>query len=110
MDIAWLPFQFDHIISEKLHGPTSAANLALSCEHCNSHKGPLAAGHLEGKHVRLFHPRTDQWSEHFEWSGPFLVGKTDIGRVTIDVLMINRPDRVEVRRALIEEGIFPPQQ
>jgi hypothetical protein len=106
-DIAWLPFQIDHIISEKLHGPTVAANLALSCEPCNAHKGPLAAGYLDDRHVPLFHPRKDQWSDHFEWNGPELVGKTDVGKVTIDVLVINRPDRIEVRRALIEEGIFP---
>ena len=35
-DIALLPFQIDHVISQKLHGPTSADNLALSCERCNS--------------------------------------------------------------------------
>jgi len=26
-----LPFQLDHVIAAKHHGPTSAANLALSC-------------------------------------------------------------------------------
>lgn len=105
-DVAWLPFQIDHIISEKLHGPTTAGNLALTCEHCNSHKGPLATGYLDGKHVPLFHPRKDTWSDYFEWKGPVLIGKTDVGTVSIDVLLINRPDRVEVRRALIEEGVF----
>jgi 5-methylcytosine-specific restriction endonuclease McrA len=34
-DLALLPFQNDHVISQKLHGPTSAENLALSCERCN---------------------------------------------------------------------------
>jgi hypothetical protein len=28
---------------------TVAANLALSCERCNSHKGPNIAGYLEGQ-------------------------------------------------------------
>jgi hypothetical protein len=106
-EIAQLPFQIDHIISQKLHGPTVAENLALSCERCNSHKGPLAAGYLEGRHVPLFHPRKDRWSDHFEWHGPYLVGKTDVGKVTIDVLAINLPYRVTLRAALIEEGIFP---
>jgi hypothetical protein len=107
-DIAQLPFQIDHIISLKLHGSTVADNLALSCERCNSHKGPLAAGYLEGKHVPLFNPRKERWSDHFEWDGPYLVGKTDIGKVTVDVLEINLPYRVTLRAALIEEGIFPP--
>ncbi len=108
-EFAWLPFQIDHIISEKLHGPTTAENLAWSCEPCNSHKGPLAAGYLTGKHIPLFHPRQDRWSDHFQWNGPLLVGKTDCGLATIDVLVINRADRVEVRRALIAEGVFPPE-
>jgi hypothetical protein len=108
--VALLPFQIDHIISQKLHGETVADNLALSCERCNSHKGPLAAGYLQGKHVPLFHPRTDRWSDHFEWNGALLVGKTDIGNVTIDVLAINLPYLVAVRDALMQEGIFPPDE
>ncbi|MEX2121782.1 MAG: HNH endonuclease signature motif containing protein [Pirellulales bacterium] len=105
-DIALLPFQIDHIIPEKLHGPTVSENLALSCERCNSHKGALAAGYLEGKHVPLFHPRTDAWPDHFEWNGPYLVGKTDVGRVTIDVLAVNLSYRVALRAALMEEGSY----
>lgn len=106
-DFALLPFQIDHVISQKLHGPTIAENLALSCERCNSHKGPLAAGYLAGKHVPLFNPRTDRWLDHFEWNGPHLVGKTDVGRVTIDVLAINLPYRVALRASLMHEGVYP---
>jgi hypothetical protein len=58
--------------------------------------------------LRLFNPRRDCWSDHFAWNGPYLVGKTDIGTVTIDVLAINLQYRVAIRTALIEEGIFPP--
>jgi len=108
-DVALLPFQIDHIIAEKHGGATVAGNLALSCERCNSHKGPNIAGYLQGKHVPLFNPRTDRWSEHFEWNGPYLVGKTNVGKVTIDVLGINLPYRVALRAALIEEGILPPR-
>ena len=74
-NVALLPFQIDHIIAQKLHGQTVAENLALSCERCNSHKGPLAAGYFEGKHIPLFNPRKDVWSDHFEWNGPHFVGK-----------------------------------
>ncbi len=35
-DLAWLPFQVDHIIAEKHGGPTTEDNLALSCFYCNS--------------------------------------------------------------------------
>ena len=46
-DISQLPFQIDHIIPQKLRGPTVADNLALSCERRDSHKGPMAAGYHE---------------------------------------------------------------
>ena len=56
--------------------------------------------------VRLFHPRRDNWAEHFLWDGPQLKARTQIGRVTIAVLMINAPDVVAVRGALQDEGVF----
>ena len=105
-DIALLPFQIDHVISQKLHGPTVADNLAWSCERCNSHKGPLAAGYLGGKHIPLFNPRKDSWSDHFEWNGASLVGKTDVGKVTVDVLAINLSYRIALRSALMDEGLY----
>lgn len=98
-----LPFQIDHVISEQHGGATVAENLAWSCERCNSHKGPNIAGVFGGRLVRLFHPRRDRWAQHFEWDGPYLVGKTDIGRVTIAVLAINLPYRVALREILLEE-------
>src|SRR3990170_2463074 len=106
-EVALLPFQIDHIIAEKHGGLTIADNLALSCERCNSHKGPNIAGYLDGRHVPLFNPRQDQWVDHFEWEGPVLMGKTPVGKVTIEVLAINLPYRIALRTALIEEGIFP---
>ncbi len=108
--ISLLPFQLDHIIAEKHQGLTTAGNLAPSCERCNSHKGPNIAGYLHGKHVPLFNPRVDVWSDHFEWRGPVLVGKTPIGQVTIQVLAINLPYRIALRDAVIIEGIFPRQR
>lgn len=98
-----LPFQIDHVIPENHGGATVTENLALSCERCNSHKGPNVAGVLADRLVRLFHPRRDRWSQHFEWDGPYLVGKTGIGQVTIEVLAINLPYRVALREILLEE-------
>jgi hypothetical protein len=37
-----------------------------------------------------------------------VVGLTSVGRVTVMVLDLNNPDVVAVRRALIDEGCFPP--
>src|SRR5437762_406885 len=93
---AELPFQIDHIVARKHSGPTKAANLALACFRCNSHKGPNLSGidPLSSQVVRLFHPRQDRWAEHFEWNGPKLIGLTPPGRATIAVLHINRSDVV----------------
>ena len=98
------PFQVDHVIAEKHHGPTVEENLAWSCFYCNSFKGPNISGRDErtGAIVRLFHPRSDVWTEHFQWAGPVLIALTDVGRATIDVLRINDPDALEFRRLLLE--------
>jgi hypothetical protein len=55
----------------------------------------------------VFHPRTDNWADHFRWDGPELVGRTPIGEVTIAVLAINQPAAVAVREELMAEGVFP---
>jgi hypothetical protein len=106
------PFQVDHIIAEKHDGPTSLDNLAWTCLDCNSFKGPNLAGydHDEKQTIRLFHPRLDEWSDHFEWEGPTLRAKTAIGKVTIAVLRINLDYRVAVRNSLIREEEFPPRE
>jgi 5-methylcytosine-specific restriction endonuclease McrA len=105
-----LPLQIDHIIARKHSGPTRLENLALACFACNNHKGANIAGVDPDTHALtpLFHPRRDNWQEHFAWHGPELVGRTPVGRATIAVLAINLPRRVALRRALLEEGVFPP--
>lgn len=106
-----LPFQIDHILARKHGGLTTGQNLALACFPCNNHKGPNIAGRdrLTERIVPLFHPRRHRWRQHFLWDGPFLEGRTAIGRATIAVLEINLPHRVNLRQALIEENVFPPQ-
>jgi hypothetical protein len=94
-----------------LHSSTAGRlllRIPLACLHCNRHKGPNVAGKDQstGDLVRLFHPRQDQWTEHFEWAGAQLTGRTAIGRVTIYVLAINAPDFFAVRAALMEEAAF----
>jgi hypothetical protein len=108
--ISEFTFTIDHIIAQQHHGKTTYENLALSCPHDNFHKGPnIAALDPEtGRLTRLFNPRRQRWSTHFAWDGPLLVGKAAVGRTTLDVLNINHPDRVELRRLLIAAGLFPP--
>jgi hypothetical protein len=100
------PFQIDHVIARQHGGATSLENLALACIHCNRFKGPNVAGvdSDSGAVVRLFNPRCDLWIEHFVWNGPQLNALTQIGRVTIAVLLINDPEVVAMRKALAEEG------
>jgi hypothetical protein len=105
-----LPFEIDHIIARKHHGPTRASNLCLACFACNNHKSSNISGIDEKtkKIVPLFHPRRHKWHRHFRWDGPVLIGLTPSGRATIAVLEINVDYRVGFRRRLIEERVFPP--
>ncbi len=104
-----LPFHVDHIKARQHGGLAILENLAFACLHCNRHKGPNLAGAdpNTGELVRIFNPRMDQWTEHFEWIGSILAGRTAIGRVTIQVLAINDPDIVAVRETLSEEQALP---
>jgi hypothetical protein len=104
--------EIDHIIAQKHGGVTEIENLALACFHCNNHKGPNIAGidPTTGELLRLFNPREDRWTQHFQWQGADLLGRTSIGRVTVLVLAINARHRVAHRQALIEEGVFPPKR
>lgn len=106
-EVAELRFQVDHVLAEKHGGRTDPENLSWACFRCNSHKGPNLAGMDERtrKVTRLFNPRQDVWTEHFRWSGPKLLGKTAVGRVTVAVLCINRMDAVLLRRSLMAEGL-----
>jgi hypothetical protein len=102
-------FPIDHIVARQHGGQTILRNLALSCLHCNAHKGPNIAGiDPKGRKLtRLYNPRRHKWEKHFRRDGPRLVGRTAIGRTTVVVLSMNHPEAVEVRRALIEEGRLP---
>ena len=97
-----LPFQIDRIIAGQHHGETRLTNLALACPHCNRYKGPNIAGMdpLTGQIVRLFHPRTDRWADHFEFDDARMAGKTPVGRATVQVLAMNAEGPVQLRRLL----------
>jgi len=102
-----LPFQIDHIIARQHDGPSTLDNLALACFHCNRFKGPNIAG-FDGDSrlpIRLFHPRTDVWAEHFRYQDAWLIGLTPIGRVTVKVLAMNAEDLLLLRSELLQEGI-----
>jgi 5-methylcytosine-specific restriction endonuclease McrA len=95
-------FPIDHIRPRKHGGTDDESNLALCCAFCNLHKGSNLTGidPVTGKIEPLFDPRHEAWSDHFEWNGPILVGRTATGRATIAVMNINDPTRVKLRAAL----------
>ena len=78
----------------------------MACFHCNRFKGPNIAGidPASGELVRLFHPRTDLWTEHFRFDDARLLGLTPIGRATINVLAMNAEDLLLLRVEILQEG------
>lgn len=105
-------FAIEHIIPVDRGGKTTAHNLALSCQGCNSHKYiKTEANDPLTKHpVPLFNPRRQKWLEHFAWNRDFtlMVGLTPTGRATIVALHLNRPGVVNLRRLLYRAGKHPP--
>lgn len=103
-----LAHQVDHVIAEKHGGLTSAENLALSCQQCNSHKGSdIASLDPEtGDLTPLFNPREAGWDEVFALAEGVIVTWTASGRATIALLRLNEPERVEERRVLQVPGVL----
>jgi hypothetical protein len=89
----------EHIIPRKHGGSDELGNLALACVDCNLHKGPNLTGidPQTNEITELFHPRRQQWNDHFAWNGIFIVGLTAVGRTTIRVLEMNSDDQLELR-------------
>lgn len=89
----------EHIVPKKHLGTDDDSNLALACIDCNLHKGSNLTGidPLSGSIATLFHPRQQLWSNHFEWRGIHIVGKTAIGRATVQVLNMNSDDQLALR-------------
>ena len=100
-------FQIDHIIAEQHGGETALGNLAYACPHCNRHKGPNIAGldSQSGQLVRLFHPQTDDWIEHFRFVEAVVVGKTPVGRATVQLLAMNADEPLRFRMTLLQAGV-----
>ena len=94
-----LRFHTEHIIPRQHGGTDDAENLALACPDCNLLKGPNLTGidSGTGRVVRLFHPRRDNWTEHFTIEGALIVGRTPVGRVTVSLLRMNDEQRQRIR-------------
>ena len=105
-------FEVEHIHPLSLGGSTKFENLGLACPTCNRHKSNRVVGITdEGLESRLYHPHRDRWLDHFDWtiSGIFIVGLTDVGTATINLLRMNRPQLIEVRSLWVTVGKHPPK-
>ena len=105
------PFEVEHIIPISRQGANDAANLALACRCCNLRKGTRVSGTKPDRNteVRFFHPREDQWSEHFHVSieSGKITGTTSVGNVTVEYLEMNSSTQVTARQLWIRLGLFP---
>jgi hypothetical protein len=101
----------DHIVPQASAGGDEPENLALFCKSCNTWKGDHIFGIDPETRQRapLFNPRQDAWSEHFDFgAGNFrLLGRTPVGRATIDRLRMNTSYQIEARRYWVEAGLYP---
>lgn len=89
----------EHIRPIKHGGTDALENLCLACIDCNLHKGTNLTGiDPETDEITpLFHPRRDNWDEHFFWNSIHIAGRTAVGRATVRVLDLNDDDRLDLR-------------
>ncbi len=106
--VVFFVHQVDHIIAEKHGGLTDITNLALACIICNKYKGSdIASIDVESDDVvRLYHPRRDNWHEHFLLSAAKIMPLTAMGRVTVNLWQFNRVERIAERELLIKARLF----
>lgn len=106
---SYIGFEIDHIISLKHGGTNEINNLCWSCAFCNQFKGSdLGTILLPNQQIiRFFNPRTDKWTDHFEFSGSIILPKSKIGEATEKILKLNQVDRILEREALQSAGWFP---
>ena len=107
-------FEVDHIMPRAMGGQTTLDNLCYACPVCNNAKRSHITGQdpQTGRRVRLFNPRQQRWYRHFRWSddGGHALGKTVVGRATVEALAMNRPRMVHIRLLWAAMGLHPPSE
>jgi hypothetical protein len=107
----FIPHQPDHIIARKHRGRSTLDNLAYSCALCNKRKGSDVASFDEATDqvVPLFNPRRDVWAKHFRLAGALIEALSPTGRVTVQLLQLNRPYLLAERELLLRlNQLYPP--
>jgi hypothetical protein len=104
--------EIEHIMPKSAGGLDEEDNLWLACRPCNSYKGTQfqARDPMTKRNVKLFNPRKQKWSRHFEWinNGTHILGITATGRATVLALQLNNSYSVIVRKAWVSVGWHPP--
>jgi hypothetical protein len=108
------PFAIEHIKPFIFGGKTILSNLAYACQGCNGHKFTHTTGFDPITRIEfpLYNPRKQKWGDHFTWNDDFtlIIGKTPIGRATVELLQLNREGCINLRRALFAFGKHPPSE
>jgi hypothetical protein len=106
------PFSIEHIMPQFAGGNHELDNLAFACQGCNGRKYTSTTGidPISGELAPLYHPRRDNWADHFAWRDDYLylIGLTPTGRATIEKLALNRNGVVNLRRVLHTIQAHPP--
>jgi hypothetical protein len=93
-------------------GGDAIANLCLSCGNCNRSKASATAASdpETGELAPLFNPRTQLWSDHFQWAdeGHRILGITATGRATVVRFKMNREHMLRARHRWFLAGFHPP--
>jgi len=103
-----------HVEHVNPDGADDLENLCLACPTCNLSKARATSAPDPETNtvVPLFNPRTQVWSEHFEWTqnGTIVQGRTSGGRATAVRLRMNQPRIVEARSIWVLAGVHPPEE
>ncbi len=61
------PFSIEHIVPVNGGGGNEEENLAFACQGCNNYKYTKTStlDPVSGEMVPLYHPRMDEWDQHF---------------------------------------------
>ena len=103
-------FPLDHIIAQQHGGERCMKTLPYPARTTISTKVRTSPGSIlkRAGSQNSSIPVAKDGASTSDGTGPRLVGMTACGRTTVSVLRMNHPDRMELRRLLIEAGLFPP--